>query len=125
MGQAIPKMFESEVLPHVFAMDHEPGKVSLYIDDDAGGKAHEEHERFPMPTGRSHGVGGQQRRRETEQEGEVACHPLAGSPLDSPVPEEQREREHQERGELQANTVGPNSRKKPSVSPPITKVPNI
>src|SRR5437899_3842777 len=42
MGQAIPKMFESEVLPHVFAMDHEPGKVSLYIDDDPGGKAHEE-----------------------------------------------------------------------------------
>jgi len=71
-----------------------------------------------MPTGRSHGVGGQQRRRETEQEGEVACHPLAGSPLDSPVPEEQREREHQERGELQGEHGRPEQQEEACGEPP-------
>src|SRR5437870_13880627 len=48
-----------------------------------------------------HGEGGKQRQGETKQEGEVACHPLAGSALDGPVPDGQCEREYQERGELQ------------------------
>src|SRR5439155_26632752 len=45
MGQAVPQMGESEVLPDVHVMDHEPGKVSRYIDDDPGGKAHEKAQR--------------------------------------------------------------------------------
>ena len=171
MGQAVPQMGESEVLPHVHVMDHEPGKVSRYIDDDPGGKAHEkaqreaqkapspkhlsvvpepkpqqgqegqpvdvgepepeprreaqehgvrqrglllrehfeqekhgqrrEKDRLRMKPHGGHGEGGQQRRRETEQEGEVPCHPLAGRAPDGLVPEEQREREQQEWRELQ------------------------
>jgi len=48
-----------------------------------------------------HGVVSEQRRRKTEQDGKVPCHTLARSALDGLVPEEQREREEQERGELQ------------------------
>ena len=60
-----------------------------------------------MLTESSDRVSSQQRRRKTEQEGEVACYPLAGSPLDGPVSEDQHEREHQERGELQGDHVRP------------------
>src|SRR5207302_6459065 len=55
MGQAIPQMCESEVLPHVAAMDHKPVKVSLEIHEDPGGKAQEkaqsepQHARSPKP----------------------------------------------------------------------------
>ena len=54
-----------------------------------------------------HGVGSKHRRRETEKHGEVPCHPLAGIPLDGPVPEDQREREHQERSKLQGEQCRP------------------
>ena len=60
-----------------------------------------------MSTECSHGVGGKQRRGETEQEGEVPCHPLADLALDSPVPEDQREREQAERGKLQGEQGRP------------------
>src|SRR5207237_9203790 len=36
MGQALPQIGESEMLPHILALDDEPGKVSLHIDDDPG-----------------------------------------------------------------------------------------
>ena len=48
MGQAVPQMCESEVLPHILVIDHEPGKVSLHIDDDPGGKAHKKAQREPQ-----------------------------------------------------------------------------
>ena len=48
MGQAVPHVVESKVLPHVLAMDHEAGKVSLHIEDDPGGKAHEKAQREPQ-----------------------------------------------------------------------------
>ena len=53
-----------------------------------------------IPHGR-HGVGSKQRGRDTEQDGEVPGLPLAGISLDGPVPEGQREREQQERSQLQ------------------------
>ena len=58
------------------------------------------------PHGR-HGVVSEQRRRETEEHGKVACHPSAGRAPDGLVPEDQREREHQERGELQSEDSRP------------------
>ena len=54
-----------------------------------------------MSTEGDHGVGRKQRGRETEEQAEVACHPLAGISLDGPVPEDQRERGHQQRRKLQ------------------------
>src|SRR2546422_4584375 len=48
MGQAIPQRLESEVLPDVFAMDHEPGKVSLEIHEDPWGKAQEKAQSKPQ-----------------------------------------------------------------------------
>ena len=48
MGQAIPQVGESEVLPHVLVIDHEPGKVYLEIHDDPWGKAHEKTQREPQ-----------------------------------------------------------------------------
>src|SRR5437899_10865816 len=51
MGQALPQMRESEVLPHSGALDHEPGKVSLRIEDDPGGKAPEKAQRDPQHAG--------------------------------------------------------------------------
>src|SRR5207245_6213000 len=48
MGQALPQMRESEVLPHSGALDHEPGKVSLRIEDDPGSKAPEKAQRDPQ-----------------------------------------------------------------------------
>src|SRR5207245_7993567 len=45
MGQALPQIGESEVLPHGLVSDHEPGKVSLHIKEDPGGKAHNKAQR--------------------------------------------------------------------------------
>ena len=60
-----------------------------------------------MITEGGHGVGGQQRGRETEEQAEVACHSLAGISLDGPVPEGQRERGHQQRRKLQGEQGRP------------------
>src|SRR2546425_815839 len=54
-----------------------------------------------------HGEGGKQGRGETEDNGKVPRDTFTGSVLDGPVPEDQREREHQERGELQGEQGGP------------------
>ena len=47
MGQALPQMCESEVLPHGLVMDHEPGKVRLHIEEEPGGKAREKAQPEP------------------------------------------------------------------------------
>src|SRR5437879_13431410 len=60
-----------------------------------------------MKPHRGHRVAGKQWGRETEEHGEVACHPLARIPLDGPVPEEQREREQEERSQLQGEQGRP------------------
>src|SRR5207247_5808990 len=47
IGQALPQIGEPEVLPDVSAMNDEPGKVGLHINNDPGGKAHEKAQREP------------------------------------------------------------------------------
>ena len=48
MGQAVPQMCKSEVLPYVSVTDHEPGKVILEIHDDPRGKAHDKAQGEPQ-----------------------------------------------------------------------------
>src|SRR5207245_11396727 len=51
MGQVVPQVRESEVLPHfgaVGAIDHEPGKVILRIDNDPRRKADSKAQREPQ-----------------------------------------------------------------------------
>ena len=48
IGQALPQMFESEVLPYVGALDQKPGKVILEIHADPRRKAHDKAQREPQ-----------------------------------------------------------------------------
>ena len=48
MGQPLPQMVESEVLPHILTIDHESGKVSLHVYEDPGGRAHDKAQSQPQ-----------------------------------------------------------------------------